>query len=99
MELTSVFKLKKPADADVYNVQDFNDNMDVIERELSSRPTKTADASKMEVSNFGTGEELEAGKTLGDLMGAVKLRLEAAEEKLGGGFAEMTEADIDTAWG
>ncbi|MDF2870861.1 MAG: hypothetical protein K0R05_2436 [Anaerocolumna sp.] len=40
MEQTTNFNLKKPAPEDFYNVQDFNDNMDILDIELKEAQDK-----------------------------------------------------------
>ena len=47
MNLTSIFRLRKPEGTDPVNVEDFNDNFDVIDTELNKRPEKTGNASDM----------------------------------------------------
>ena len=47
MNLTSIFRLRKPEGTDPVNVEDFNDNFDVIDTELNKRPKKTGNASAM----------------------------------------------------
>lgn len=47
MNLTTFFRLRKPEGTDPVNVEDFNDNFDVIDTELSKRPEKTGNASDM----------------------------------------------------
>ena len=34
MQTTGIYKLKKPEGTDVVNVDDFNDNADILDREL-----------------------------------------------------------------
>lgn len=58
MKLTETFHFKQPDPDDFYDVQDFNDNMDIVEQELS------------------------------DL-----------KEKVGDGFEEIADTEIDDIWG
>lgn len=74
MLLTSL-GLKKPEGTDPVNVQDFNDNTDVIERELQSRPKKNGAADEMTVAFTEPAAltELTGGDTLKGLFGKLKL--------------------------
>ena len=47
MNLTNIFRFRKPEGTDPVNVEDFNDNFDVIDTELNKRPEKTGNASDM----------------------------------------------------
>mgnify|MGYP006067449175 CR=1 FL=1 len=47
MNLTNIFRFRKPEGTDPVNVEDFNDNFDVIDEELNKRPEKTGNASDM----------------------------------------------------
>lgn len=50
--------LKKPEGTDLVNIQDINDNMDIIERELQARPETTGTADEMTV-NFSQASKRE----------------------------------------
>lgn len=50
--------LKKPEGTDLVNIQDLNDNMDIIERELQARPETTGTADEMTV-NFSQASKRE----------------------------------------
>lgn len=66
MNLTTLFRLRKPEGTDPVNIEDFNDNFDAIDTELGKRPLKTDPASDMTVAftqassraNLTTGEKL-----------------------------------------
>lgn len=49
MLLTSNYGLKKPEESDPVDVQDFNDNADIIDKELQKRPEFSGNASNMTV--------------------------------------------------
>lgn len=74
MNLTTLFRLRKPEGTDPVNIEDFNDNFDVIDTELGKRPLKTDPASNMTVAftqaanraNLTTGEKLSV--SLGKVM-------------------------------
>lgn len=74
MNLTTLFRLRKPEGTDPVNIEDFNDNFDVIDTELGKRPLKTDPASDMTVvftqassrTNLTTGEKLSV--SLGKIM-------------------------------
>lgn len=74
MNLTTLFRLRKPEGTDPVNIEDFNDNFDVIDTELGKRPLKTDPASDMTVAftqassrtNLTTGEKLSV--SLGKIM-------------------------------
>lgn len=53
MDETTNFKLRKPAPEDFYNVQDFNDNMDIIDTEIKAAQDK-ADLAFQSASNGKT---------------------------------------------
>ena len=42
METTDILKLKKPSQNDFYNVNDFNDNMDILEAEAAKAKARQA---------------------------------------------------------
>lgn len=47
MDNTSIYKLKKPAQSDYYNIDDMNSNMDVLDEALKSLSDGKYDASKV----------------------------------------------------
>lgn len=66
MQLTSNYRLRKPDGTDPVDVKDFNDNADVIDKELAKKADKTGTASDMVTSftqsasrtNITSGEKL-----------------------------------------
>ena len=66
MNLTTLFRLRKPDGTDPVNIEDFNDNFDVIDEELGKRLESTGAASDMTVTfeqastrtNLKTGEKI-----------------------------------------
>lgn len=100
MLLTSL-GLKKPEGTDPVNVQDFNDNTDVIERELQSRPKKNGAADEMTVAFTEPAAltELTGGDTLKGLFGKLKKavsRLISLDKQMGNyTIQKMTQADYD----
>lgn len=66
MNLTTLFRLRKPEGTDPVNIEDFNDNFDVIDEELGKRLESTGAASDMTVAftqastraNLKTGEKI-----------------------------------------
>ncbi|MCD8215859.1 MAG: hypothetical protein LUC97_09515 [Clostridiales bacterium] len=59
MDYTEVYGFKKPEDDDYYNVQDFNDNIDIIETELEDRLSLTKGGYMTGIINFGEyGDEI-----------------------------------------
>lgn len=99
MNLTEKFKLKKPEANDFYNVDDFNGNMDTIEKELINRPEKTGDASQMIVTmDDGAEGEMQSGDTVGALFGKTKAEIAGIKEKVGDGFETIANTEIDDIW-
>lgn len=74
MILTSL-GLKKPEGTDPVDVQDFNDNADIIDRELRKRPEKEGNASDMTVEFTEAKQltELSSNDSLKGLFGKLKL--------------------------
>lgn len=73
MNLTKLFRLRKPEGTDPVNVEDFNDNFDVIDEELGKRPEKTGNASDM-VTTFTKAENrvnLTAGEKIAVSFGKI----------------------------
>lgn len=72
---TTSLGFKKPAGTDPVDIQDFNDNADIMERELQARPKKDGSASDMTVtfSEAGTLTELTSNASLKNLFGKLKL--------------------------
>lgn len=78
---TTKLGLKKPDGTDLVNIQDFNENVEEIEKQLEQRPTKAGDASDMtatftqasKVAQLTSGESIKASfgkiaKTIADYM-------------------------------
>jgi predicted transcriptional regulator len=59
MNVTENYGLKKPAETDFYNVEDFNENMDKIDEELQEI-NKRVDASNEHTENKGNPHEVTA---------------------------------------
>ena len=79
MDLTTNYSLKKPSGADVVNIDDFNYNADILDREIKSIRTKldglNLTASNVKMSNGTTVEEsVSANKT------SIQLALEKSEQ-------------------
>lgn len=98
MNLTSL-GLKKPAGTDPVDVQDFNDNADLIDQELTERPKKDGDASEMTVT-FTEAEqltELASNDSLRGLFGKLKLAVKnviSFAEIIGALTADVTEIRV-----
>ena len=73
MNLTTLFRLRKPEGTDPVDVKDFNDNFDVIDAELGKRPEKTGNASDMVTafSQAGSRTNLTSGEKLSVSMGKI----------------------------
>lgn len=73
MLTTNNYKLKKPEGTDPVDVQDFNDNADIIDKELKKRPLSTGNASDMttEFSQETTRVNLTSGETLKTSLGKI----------------------------
>ena len=56
MELTENLNLKKPAQTDFYNVDDFNDNFDIIDEKLKEYATKSTRLITLEELNTSTDD-------------------------------------------
>lgn len=77
MQTTANFGLKKPEDTDPAEIQDFNDNADIIDREMAKKADKTGDGSDMtakfsqveKLVNLVSGEKLKT--SLGKVMKAI----------------------------
>lgn len=74
---TTISGFKKPMGTDPVNIEDFNDNTDLLEKELAQRPLKNGDASNM-TNTFTQApilENIRSGETqkvsLGKIMKAV----------------------------
>ena len=86
MDLTTNYGLKKPSGADVVNIDDFNYNADILDREIKSIRTKldglNLTASNVKMNDGSTVEEtVSANKTsnlsLQNELGANKTTLQA----------------------
>lgn len=73
MEYTENYGLKKPETTDFYNVDDFNENMDIIEEELKKRLTSGGNASDMitEFAEASTTERLTSGEKISVSLGKI----------------------------
>ena len=73
MKITNL-GLKKPEETDVVNIQDMNDNMDIIEKELQARPEKTGESSGMtvEFTQASKRENIDTGEKASTIMGKIK---------------------------
>ena len=73
MKITNL-GLKKPEETDVVNIQDMNDNMDIIEKELQARPEKTGESSGMTVAftQASKRENIDTGEKASTIMGKIK---------------------------
>lgn len=73
MKYTENLNLKKPESTDFYDVDDFNDNMDTIEREFEKRPTDDGDASSMtaKFSETSTLETIMSGEKISTAFGKI----------------------------
>lgn len=111
MKLTEFFRLRMPDGTDPVNIEDFNDNFEVIDRELKKRISSGESASDVTVE-FETAESrqpLKSGEKLSVLMGKAHrfftdLKTVAFSGKYGdlserptlGGAAGYKVADNDT---
>lgn len=75
MLLTSNYGLKKPEETDPVDVQDFNDNADIIDKELQKRPEFSGNASNMTVEFTAATQltELTSKDSLKGLFGKLAL--------------------------
>jgi hypothetical protein len=73
MKTTDNFNLNKPESTDFYDVDNFNDNMDIIDEELEKRPTSDGNASNMttEFTEVSEVETLTSGEKLGIAFGKI----------------------------
>ena len=73
METTSL-GLKKPEGTDLVNIQDMNDNMDVIEKELQARVKKTGDIKDTTVTftQASTRANIATGEKMSVIMGKIR---------------------------
>jgi len=51
---TENYNLIKPGQEDIYNIDDFNDNADIIDAELKDRVPRTGDISDTQITTFDT---------------------------------------------
>ena len=108
MKLTEFFRLRMPDGTDPVNIEDFNDNFEVIDKELKKRISSGESASDVTVE-FESGQPLKSGEKLSVLMGKAHrfftdLKTVAFSGKYGdlserptlGGAAGYKVADNDT---
>ena len=93
MNLTTLFRLRKPEGTDPVDVKDFNDNFDVIDAELGKRPEKTGNASDMVTafSQAGSRTNLTSGEKLSVSMGKImKWFADLKTVAFTGSYADLT---------
>lgn len=87
---TPNYHLIKPAGEDFYNIQDFNDNADILDAELSKKAVKAASPIAGNLAALtAAGDLLDSGKKTSDFAEAVHSHANATTT--GGGF--MSKAD------
>lgn len=71
---TTSLGLKKPEGTDLVNVQDMNDNMDIIEKELQARVKKTGDIKDTTVAftQASSRANIVTGEKMAVIMGKIK---------------------------
>ena len=79
MKLTTNYSLKKPEGSDVVNIDDFNYNADILDREIKSIRTKL-DGLNLTASNV----KMSDGSTVEDTVSANKTSILSLQEELNG---------------
>ena len=78
MDLTTNYSLKKPSGADVVNIDDFNYNADILDKEIKSIRTKL-DGLNLTASNV----KMSNGSTVEDTVSANKTSILSLQNELG----------------
>ena len=78
MDLTTNYSLKKPSGADVVNIDDFNYNADILDKEVKSIRTKL-DGLNLTASNV----KMSNGSTVEDTVSANKTSILSLQNELG----------------
>ena len=89
MDLTTNYSLKKPSGADVVNIDDFNYNADILDREIKSIRTKL-DGLNLTASNV----KMNDGSTVEETVSANKTSIHLLQEELGANKSTL-EANIN----
>ena len=98
MKLTTFLSLKKPDYTDSADVQDFNDNMDAIDKKLQDMSTATGDLSngKIFTAKATDRADINSGETIGTIIGKV---MKWFADLKPAAFADIADNDNTTASG
>lgn len=98
MKLTSFFNFRKPEGSDPVNVEDFNDNMEKLDKKLHELDENTGDMSngKVFATIAGERESIASGETIGVIVGKV---MKWFKDLKGAAWKDVANNDSTTADG